>query len=105
MGSLTVVTYLTVEIQDVTDMKFQHQLADEDDCFPNQMYVSGREGSKQSTSKYIFNMDVPLQKDSAFDQHLKEEQQKKVMSGSTRYNTMQVCRKTPVFYTISFLIH
>ena len=94
--------YLTVEMQETTDSKFQQQFADEDDCFPDQVYVSDKDGGKQSTSKYIFNMDVPLQQDSALDQCLKEEYQKKVMSGSTRYNTMQVCRKIPVFYYIMF---
>ena len=86
------VAYLTLEMKDEPDSKFHHQLADEDDCFPNQVYVSDKDRSKQSTSKYIFNMDVPLQQDSAFDQYLKEEQQKKVLSGSARYNAMQVCR-------------
>lgn len=92
--------YLTLEIQGITDSKFHRQFADEDDCFPDQVYVSDKDGSKRSTSKSIFNMDVPLQQDSAFDQYLKEEQQKKVMSGSAKYNTMQVCRRTSVCITL-----
>jgi len=85
-------------MQGVTDSKFHRQFADEDDSFPDQVHVSDKDGSKQSTSKHIFNMDLPLQQDSAFDQYLKEEQQKKVMSGSARYNTMQVCRRMSILY-------
>ena len=91
-------------MQEVTDSKFHGQFADEDDCFPDQVYMSDKDGIKQSTSKYIFNMDVPLKQDSAFDQWLKEEHQKKVMSGSARYNAMQVCRRIPVhtrMYTLT----
>lgn len=98
--------YLTLEMQEVTDSRFPDQFADEDDCFPDQVYVSDKDGIKQSTSKYIFNVDMPLKQDSAFDQYLKEEHQKKVMSGSARYNAMQVCRRIPVpvlyyMYTLS----
>lgn len=96
--------YLTLEMQEVSDSRLPGQFADEDDYFPDQVYVSGKDGIKQSASKYIFNMHMPLKRDSAFDQYLKEEHQKKVMSGSERYNAMQVCRRILVLdyiYTLT----
>lgn len=95
---MIMIVYSTLDMQEVTDAKFHDHFADEDNCFPDQVSVSGNDRIKQSTSKYIFNMDIPLQQDSVLDRYLREEQQKKVMSGSARYNAMQVCRRISVLY-------
>ncbi|XP_078362233.1 ATP-dependent DNA/RNA helicase DHX36-like isoform X2 [Oculina patagonica] len=81
------------DMQDVTDSKFRDQFSDEDDHFPDHAFVSGNDRRKQSTPKHSSNVGRCLQQNAALDLHLKEEQQRKVVSGLARYTAMQEFRK------------
>ena len=80
-----------LDMQEVTDAKFGDQFADEDEHFPHQAFVSGSDSRKQTASEHSFSVGRRLQQNSVLDNHLIEEQQKKVLSGSARYRAMQVC--------------